>query len=117
MTLVGASNHLCEVLTRQSKDNLCPMLLVHYITEFKNFCFVCNCYLGLLTDVGGPIESGSIALLAGDEQKLQLLKQKISENASATPVVATRMKECMKRIENYNHDNRVIYPAFKRKRN
>ncbi|KAH0766298.1 hypothetical protein KY285_002169 [Solanum tuberosum] len=68
------------------------------------------------SDVLGPIESGNIAILAGDEQKVQLLKQKISENASAIPVVLTRMKECMKRIDKLQSCNGVIHPAFKRKR-
>ncbi|KAH0733226.1 hypothetical protein KY290_002278 [Solanum tuberosum] len=68
------------------------------------------------SDVEGPIESGNIAILAGDEQKVQLLKQKISENASAIPVVLTRMKECMKRIDKLQSCNGVIHPAFKRKR-
>ncbi|TMW81917.1 hypothetical protein EJD97_007410, partial [Solanum chilense] len=68
------------------------------------------------SDVEGPIESGNIAILAGEEQKVQLLKQKISENASAIPVVLTRMKECMKRIDKLQSCNRVIHPVFKRKR-
>ncbi|XP_004231184.4 uncharacterized protein [Solanum lycopersicum] len=70
----------------------------------------------LSSDVEGPIESGHIAILAGEEQKEQLLKQKISENASAIPVVLTRMKECMKRIDKLQSCNGVIHPAFKRKR-
>ncbi|KAM3378691.1 hypothetical protein P3S68_011104 [Capsicum galapagoense] len=68
------------------------------------------------SDVGGPIESGYIALLAGEEQRVQLLKQKILENASAIPVVLTRMKECMKRIDKLQPCDGVIHPAFKRKR-
>ncbi|XP_015064576.1 uncharacterized protein LOC107009743 [Solanum pennellii] len=66
----------------------------------------------LSSDVEGPIESGNIA---GEEQKVELLKQKISENASAIPVVLTRMKECMKRIDKLQSCNGVIHPAFKRK--
>ncbi|XP_049386066.1 uncharacterized protein LOC125850245 [Solanum stenotomum] len=68
------------------------------------------------SDVEGPIESGNIAILAGDEQKVQLLKQKISENASAIPVVLTKMKECMKMIDKLQSCNGLIHPAFKRKR-
>ncbi|XP_059312668.1 uncharacterized protein LOC132063920 [Lycium ferocissimum] len=72
------------------------------------------------SDVGGPIQSGSIALLAGEDQneaeKVQLLKQKISENASAIPVALNRMKECMRRIDKLQSCNGVIHPAFKRKR-
>ncbi|CAN4125678.1 unnamed protein product [Withania somnifera] len=72
------------------------------------------------SDVGGPIEAGDIALLAGEEQKeaekVRLLKQKISENASAIPVVLTRMKECMRRVDKLQSCNGVIHPAFKRKR-
>lgn len=98
-----------KVLSRQSIDSLPP-----YVTG--TFCFVWNCYLDLFIDVEGPIESGHIAILAGEEQKEQLLKQKISENASAIPVVLTRMKECMKRIDKLQSCNGVIHPAFKRKR-
>lgn len=105
-----------KVLTRQSKNSL------PYVTSSLysgTFCFVCNCYLDLLADVGGPIGSGNIALLAREEQKeaekVQVLKQKISENASAIPVVLTRIKECMKRIDKLQPRNGIIHPAFNRK--
>ncbi|MCE0482544.1 hypothetical protein HAX54_041373 [Datura stramonium] len=72
------------------------------------------------SDVGGPIESGNIALLAGEEQKeaekVQLLKQKISENSSTIPVALNRMNECMTRINKLQLSNGIIHLAFKRKR-
>ncbi|XP_070038565.1 uncharacterized protein [Nicotiana tomentosiformis] len=72
------------------------------------------------SDVGGPTESGNIAMLAGEEQKeaekVQLLKKKNLESASAIPVVLNRMKECMARIDKLQSCNGVIHPAFKRKR-
>lgn len=52
----------------------------------------------------------------GEAEKLQLLKQKISSNASALPVILNRMKEYMARIDKLESSNGVIHPAFKRKR-
>ncbi|KAL3517158.1 hypothetical protein ACH5RR_024060 [Cinchona calisaya] len=71
-------------------------------------------------DMVRPIGSGNQALLAGEDQeseKIRLLKQKISSNASTIPVVLKRMKDCMTRIDNLDSCNEVIiHPAFKRKR-
>ncbi|XP_027108273.2 uncharacterized protein [Coffea arabica] len=71
-------------------------------------------------DVVRPIGSGNEALLTGESQeteKIRLLKQKISNNASMMPVVLKRMKDCMARIDNLDSCNGIIiHPAFKRKR-
>uniref|UniRef100_A0A2P2NHC5 Uncharacterized protein n=1 Tax=Rhizophora mucronata TaxID=61149 RepID=A0A2P2NHC5_RHIMU len=49
-------------------------------------------------------------------KRVSLLKEKISSNISAVPVVLQRMKECISRIDNLDADNGIIHPAFKRKR-
>ncbi|KZV57641.1 hypothetical protein F511_03101 [Dorcoceras hygrometricum] len=70
-------------------------------------------------DVAGPVESGSTLLVREDqeeEEKIQLLKQKISTNASKMQTVLQRMKEYMARIDKLESPNDVIHPAFKRKR-
>ncbi|CAN4097430.1 unnamed protein product [Withania somnifera] len=63
---------------------------------------------------------GCGASLAGEVQKeaekAQLLKQKITSNASAIPVVMNRMKESMTRIDKLQCSSKVIHPAFKRGR-
>ncbi|XP_051132435.1 uncharacterized protein LOC127252339 [Andrographis paniculata] len=51
---------------------------------------------------------------AEEAEKIRILKQKISRNASAIPVVLNRMKECMSRIDKLEPSNGVIHPAFKR---
>ncbi|KAK4352877.1 hypothetical protein RND71_028395 [Anisodus tanguticus] len=62
---------------------------------------------------------GCGAALAGEVQKeaekAQLLKEKISSNASAIPIVLNRMKECMARIDKLHSSKKVIHPAFKRR--
>ncbi|KAK6142815.1 hypothetical protein DH2020_023163 [Rehmannia glutinosa] len=62
----------------------------------------------------------NMALSAIDDseeaEKIQLLKQKISSNACALPVVLNRMKEYMARIDKLESSNVIIHPAFKRKR-
>ena len=50
-----------------------------------------------------------------ETEKLQLLKQKISSNASAMPVVLNRLKEYMARIDALDSSNMIIHPAFKMK--
>ncbi|KAA8520627.1 hypothetical protein F0562_014883 [Nyssa sinensis] len=71
-------------------------------------------------DAAGLAESGKGTSLAKEDQdtaeKTQLLKQKISSNVSAMPVVLKRMKECMSRIDKLDSCNGFIHPAFKRKR-
>ncbi|KAI3701207.1 hypothetical protein L2E82_45856 [Cichorium intybus] len=50
-------------------------------------------------------------------EKIQIIKQKISDNASMMPILVTRMKECMSRINKLQHFKQdVIHPAFTRKR-
>ncbi|XP_019226473.1 PREDICTED: uncharacterized protein LOC109207931 [Nicotiana attenuata] len=75
-----------------------------------------GCSISLL-DVGGPT---NIAMLAGEErkeaEKIQLLKKKNLESASAIPVALNRMKDCMARIDKLQSCNGVIHPTFKRKR-
>lgn len=67
-----------------------------------------------------PVESGSMTFLVSEDQeeeeKIQLLKQKISTNASKMQIVVQRMKEYMARIDKLESSNDVIHPAFKRKR-
>ncbi|XP_070026310.1 uncharacterized protein LOC107769599 [Nicotiana tabacum] len=69
------------------------------------------------SDVGGPT---NIAMLAGEDrkeaEKIQLLKKKNLESASAIPVALNRMKDCMARIDKLQSCNGVIHPTFKRKR-
>ncbi|CAI9101821.1 OLC1v1039237C1 [Oldenlandia corymbosa var. corymbosa] len=70
-------------------------------------------------DVVRPIGTGNEAS-AGNEQeneKIKLLKQKITSNTTTIPVVLKRMKDCMKRIDDLDSDNGItIHPVFKRKR-
>ncbi|KAA8516040.1 hypothetical protein F0562_019219 [Nyssa sinensis] len=64
-------------------------------------------------------ESGKESSVAEDQktaEKTQLLKQKISNNASALPAVLKRTKECMSRIDNLDSCNGFIHPAFRKKR-
>ncbi|XP_073038587.1 uncharacterized protein [Primulina eburnea] len=76
--------------------------------------------VGVSQGVARPGESGSVTLLIredrGEEEKIQLLKQKISTNASKMQTVIQRMKEYMARIDKLESPNDVIHPAFKRKR-
>ncbi|KAF7139449.1 hypothetical protein RHSIM_Rhsim07G0016100 [Rhododendron simsii] len=75
---------------------------------------------GVLTDAEGPIELGRRSPLAQEDhdtaEKTRLLKQKISSNASALPVLLKRMKECISRIESREPCNEFIPPVFKRKK-
>ncbi|XP_062090322.1 uncharacterized protein LOC133796706 [Humulus lupulus] len=55
----------------------------------------------------------------GDQEtieKIRLLKDKISSNASKMPIVLKRMRECISKIDKLDSQNRTIHPAFKRKR-
>lgn len=71
-------------------------------------------------DAEGPIELGRRPPLAQEDhdtaEKTRLLKQKISSNASALPVLLKRMKECISRIESRESCNEFIPPVFKRKK-
>ena len=49
-------------------------------------------------------------------EKIQSLKERISSNASAMPVVLKRMRECISKIDKLDSQNLTIHPAFKRKR-
>ncbi|KAL0379526.1 UNVERIFIED_CONTAM: hypothetical protein Sangu_0016900 [Sesamum angustifolium] len=49
-------------------------------------------------------------------EKIQLLKQKMSDNALTLPVVLKRMEVYMGKIEELASSDGVIHPAFKRKR-
>ncbi|KAL5564376.1 hypothetical protein UlMin_028411 [Ulmus minor] len=59
---------------------------------------------------------------AGDEEtreKIRLLKEKISSNVSAMPIVLKRIRECISKIDkldSLDSQYRTIHPAFKRKR-
>ncbi|XP_022865655.1 uncharacterized protein LOC111385489 [Olea europaea var. sylvestris] len=69
---------------------------------------------------GVPVESNRMASLVGEDQeeaeKIQLLIQKISSNASTMHIVLKRMKDYMARIDKLESSNGIIHPAFKRKR-
>ncbi|CAL5401010.1 hypothetical protein CsSME_00023918 [Camellia sinensis var. sinensis] len=73
-------------------------------------------------DAGEPIESDKGHQLSEEQdretaEKTQLLKQKISSNVSALPLLLKRMKECISKIDNLQSSNEfIIHPAFKRKR-
>lgn len=49
-------------------------------------------------------------------EKIRLLNEKISSNASAMPIVLKRMRECISKIDKFDSQNLTIHPAFKRKR-
>ncbi|XP_062155002.1 uncharacterized protein LOC133863044 [Alnus glutinosa] len=72
------------------------------------------------TDSGGQFKSSEVAPQAEEDQemakKIQLLKDKISSNASAMPIVLKRMKECISKIDKLDSNNGIIHPAFKRKK-
>ncbi|CAI9769556.1 unnamed protein product [Fraxinus pennsylvanica] len=67
-----------------------------------------------------PVESSGMASLVGEDQeeaeKIQLLKQKTSSNATMMPIVLERMKDYMARVDKLELSNGIIHPAFKRKR-
>lgn len=84
---------------------------VWYINIFKDyFC----------TDTSRHAELGASSVQAEEEkeyaEKIQLLKQKLSNNASAMPNVLKRMKDCISRIDKLDSYNGDVHPAFKRKR-
>ncbi|XP_061998645.1 uncharacterized protein LOC133715954 [Rosa rugosa] len=69
----------------------------------------------------GDPNSGQIAFdkdVLGDQtfQKINLLRDKISRNVAALPIVLKRLKECMSNIDKLDSQNTFIHPAFKRKR-
>ncbi|KAK7295041.1 hypothetical protein RJT34_17944 [Clitoria ternatea] len=50
-------------------------------------------------------------------EKIKLLKEKVSSNCAAMPVVLERMKDCISRIEKLDSYNAaIIHPVFKRKK-
>uniref|UniRef100_A0A2N9I176 Uncharacterized protein n=1 Tax=Fagus sylvatica TaxID=28930 RepID=A0A2N9I176_FAGSY len=69
---------------------------------------------------GGQAKDSEGRLCAEEDQetaeKLRLLKDKISSNVSAMPIVLKRMKECISRIDKLDSNNGIIHPAFKRKK-
>ncbi|GMI98396.1 hypothetical protein like AT4G00525 [Hibiscus trionum] len=50
------------------------------------------------------------------KEKIQLLKERISSNISAMPVIVNRMKECISRMEKLNSGTGAIHPAFKKRK-
>lgn len=74
----------------------------------------------MFADTGRPDEMGSSSVQAEEDkeyaEKIQLLKQKLSSNASVMPRVLKRMKDCISRIDKLDSCSGVIHPAFKRKR-
>ncbi|WOG88587.1 hypothetical protein DCAR_0207822 [Daucus carota subsp. sativus] len=71
-------------------------------------------------DTSRHAELGASSVQAEEEkeyaEKIQLLKQKLSNNASAMPNVLKRMEDCISRIDKLDSYNGDIHPAFKRKR-
>ncbi|EEF50518.1 uncharacterized protein LOC8289183 [Ricinus communis] len=69
--------------------------------------------------VGWQVKSSKSALLMEDDQKhaekVNLLKNKISSNVSAMPIVLKRMKDCLLKIDNLDSNHGIIHPAFKKK--
>ncbi|GMH21712.1 hypothetical protein Nepgr_023554 [Nepenthes gracilis] len=71
---------------------------------------------------GSHGDSGEEGMSMADDKdheianKIQLLKDKISSNVSAMPIVLKRMNECISRIDKLNSCNGTIHPAFKRKK-
>ncbi|KAK3020383.1 hypothetical protein RJ639_046116 [Escallonia herrerae] len=67
-----------------------------------------------------PSDSTNRTLFAEEDhesaEKVQLLKDKISSNATAMPIILKRMKECMSKMDKLESCNGIIHPAFKRKR-
>ncbi|KAK9910450.1 hypothetical protein M0R45_034411 [Rubus argutus] len=63
----------------------------------------------------GQIASDKDAL--GDQtfQKIHLLKDKMSRNVAAVPIVMKRLKECTSNIDKLDSQNTLIHPVFKRK--
>ncbi|KAL6124211.1 hypothetical protein ACLB2K_076726 [Fragaria x ananassa] len=64
----------------------------------------------------GHIDSDKDVL--GDQtfQKITLLRDKISRNVAALPIVLKRLRECMSNIDKLDSQNTFIHPAIKRKR-
>lgn len=71
-------------------------------------------------DSGGQDTSSRAALLTEEDrktaEKTHLLKEKISSNVSAMPVVLKRMEDCISKIDKLYSYNGSIHPAFKKKR-
>ncbi|XP_068640925.1 uncharacterized protein [Aristolochia californica] len=63
------------------------------------------------SSTGHSVEEGSPIA-----EKIQLIKQKISSNASAIPVVLKRVNECITAINKLDQYNIDVHPSFKRKR-
>ncbi|XP_041009775.1 uncharacterized protein LOC121253916 [Juglans microcarpa x Juglans regia] len=73
---------------------------------------------GPISDAGQVSSSDGAQQLEGDQEateKIRLLKEKISNNVSAMPVVLKRMKECLSKIDKLDSYNGIVHPAFKRK--
>ncbi|XP_021653081.2 uncharacterized protein LOC110644561 [Hevea brasiliensis] len=70
--------------------------------------------------LGERVKASKSALLAeGDHkiaEKVGILKDKISSNMSAMPIVLKRMKEFMSKIENLDSYDGTIHPPFKKKK-
>ncbi|KAI7737811.1 hypothetical protein M8C21_005499 [Ambrosia artemisiifolia] len=50
-------------------------------------------------------------------EKVQMIKQKIANNASAMPLLVKRMKDCISRVDQLDSFKQdMIHPAFTRKR-
>ncbi|KAJ6879391.1 hypothetical protein NC652_032847 [Populus alba x Populus x berolinensis] len=69
---------------------------------------------------GGQDTSSRAELLTEEDrktaEKTHLLKEKISSNVSAMPVVLKRMEDCISKIDKLYSYNGSIHPAFKKKR-
>uniref|UniRef100_A0A7N1A8A3 Uncharacterized protein n=1 Tax=Kalanchoe fedtschenkoi TaxID=63787 RepID=A0A7N1A8A3_KALFE len=69
------------------------------------------------SDKDGALRNLEAEIDQETSEKIRLLKQKISSNAAAMPVVLKRMNECIARIEKLDSCKFTVNPVFKRKRN
>ncbi|KAG8391823.1 hypothetical protein BUALT_Bualt01G0227100 [Buddleja alternifolia] len=66
-------------------------------------------------DLMRTVEPESTTLLDIEAEMIQVLKHKISSNASTLPIILKRMKEYIARIDKLAPTNGIIHPAFKMK--
>ncbi|KAL6323111.1 hypothetical protein AAG906_027375 [Vitis piasezkii] len=72
-----------------------------------------GCICGACRGRGNGDNSGC----GGDDfEKIQLLKQNISCNASTIPVLLKRLNECMSMVDKLDSYNGIMHLAFKRRR-
>ncbi|KAH7577897.1 hypothetical protein JRO89_XS01G0313200 [Xanthoceras sorbifolium] len=88
-------------------------LLFHFVIKGSNQSY------SYYSDSGGHVESKGTTLVSEEQKtadKILLLKEKISSNVSAMPIVLKRVKECIYKIDKLDSYNGIIHPAFKKKK-